>query len=177
MNTWVTSDLHLGHKNIIKYSNRPFSTVEEMKTHIISEWNKNVQPNDTVYILGDVAFCSASEAARMLNTMHGTKILIEGNHDVKLVKDVSFRKCFNSIHKYLEIKYNSYFLCLFHYQIIEWNRGHHGSFHLFGHKHGTGIKPNNRSMDIGMDATGKVVSKLDDIIELLLPNVIIKHNN
>lgn len=29
-NTFLTSDLHLGHKNIIRYCSRPFSSLKEM---------------------------------------------------------------------------------------------------------------------------------------------------
>ena len=46
MNIWVTSDLHFGHKNIIKYENRPFKDIEEMDKAIIELWNKTVKKDD-----------------------------------------------------------------------------------------------------------------------------------
>jgi calcineurin-like phosphoesterase family protein len=38
-NIWFTADFHLGHKNIIRYCNRPFDTAEEMNRTIIERLN------------------------------------------------------------------------------------------------------------------------------------------
>ena len=36
---YLTSDLHLSHKNIIKYDNRPYNNVDEMNEDIVKRWN------------------------------------------------------------------------------------------------------------------------------------------
>lgn len=61
-----TSDLHLGHRNIISTCGRNaescgenFSTVEEMNDFLIDKWNQKVKDSDEVYILGDLSFRSS----------------------------------------------------------------------------------------------------------------------
>ena len=53
-----TSDLHLGHANIILTCGRNlegcgenFATVEEMNDFLIRKWNEKVKEDDIVYIL------------------------------------------------------------------------------------------------------------------------------
>lgn len=53
---YFTSDLHLGHANVIRHCNRPFSSAEELDEVLIQNWNSRVTNNDTVYILGDLMF-------------------------------------------------------------------------------------------------------------------------
>jgi len=77
---YFTSDQHFYHENVIKYCNRPFSSVEEMNQILIKNWNNTVGPDDIVYCLGDfsMAFRSVEMFSQALN---GVKYLVPGNHD------------------------------------------------------------------------------------------------
>lgn len=178
MKTWVTSDLHFGHENIMKYNPtyRQFNDVNHMNETMVKIWNETVSPDDLTYILGDVAFCKPSKAAEYVQRLNGRKILIEGNHDNKLVENAEFRNCFEAIHKYREINHNGHKICMFHYPISEWNQCHRGSLMLHGHLHGnsSGLE-HCRVRDVGFDATGNVVSLLDDIVEDALTGEIRLH--
>ncbi len=81
MATWYTSDLHLGHLNIIEYCRRPFSSVEDMNEGLIARWNDVVDDDDVVYVLGDVALGKIKESLPLVARLKGHKIQIPGNHD------------------------------------------------------------------------------------------------
>jgi calcineurin-like phosphoesterase family protein len=81
MAIWFTSDLHFGHKSVIEYCQRPFSSVEEMDEALINNWNKLVQPSDLVYLLGDIFFHKKQRSDEISARLAGQKILIKGNHD------------------------------------------------------------------------------------------------
>lgn len=137
METFFTSDLHFGHKNIMSYDNRPFASVEEMDTELIRRWNNKVSQKDTVYILGDISWYPADKTAKILRQLNGRKILIQGNHDHHLVKHPDVQKCFAEIASYKEIKLDGRRLILFHYPIPFFNCHFHGAIHLYGHVHAT----------------------------------------
>ena len=153
---YFTSDLHIGHKNIIKYSNRPFSSVEEMNEALIANWNKTVKPEDDIWHLGDFFFTKEKqEAIDILNKLNGRKHLIWGNHDKQLKEIVkSNPNIVSSYQDYKELKYNNHLFVLFHYGQRVWNKCHiegNYSIHLYGHSHGV-LPPYNNSVDVGVDA-------------------------
>lgn len=80
---YFTADLHLGHNNIIKTCNRPFSSVDEMDDILIENWNKKVKGNDTVYIVGDLIW-KGIDPKPYLDRLKGKKILVRGNHDSRI---------------------------------------------------------------------------------------------
>ena len=169
MNTWITSDLHFYHKSILRYcpTTRPYTDVASMNESMISEWNNTVLPDDLVYILGDCAFCNGNIAADTISQLNGRKILIIGNHDSSLLDTSAFINCFESTHQLLEITHGANTVVMCHYPMTRWNKSHFGSVHFFGHTHGEYIS-GCRSLDVGVDATGKIVSSLDDMIDQAL---------
>ena len=181
MTTWVTSDLHFGHKNIMSFCPqtraRFRNDVTYMNSAMVEEWNAKVQPEDTVYILGDVAFMSGSDAGRMMNRLNGTKILIKGNHDRKTLMDSTFRNAFAEIHDYLDVVYDGHRIVMFHYPIAEWDQMHRGALHFHGHLHGgvSGIEK-YRALDVGMDSTGEIVISMERAIRLIKENEIKGHH-
>lgn len=84
MSTFVTSDTHFFHKNVIKYCSRPYESVEEMNRALIHNWNEIVRPSDTVYHLGDFTFGPKLNTPEMVKKLNGHKIIIKGNHDRKV---------------------------------------------------------------------------------------------
>lgn len=167
MTEWVGADHHFNHANIIKFcpSTRPYNSLEHMNQSMIMEWNHLVAPDDTVYILGDICFGNVASAIEIVSQLSGNKILIRGNHDKKLVKDPAFACLFNEIHLYHEIIHNGIFVVMFHFPIVNWEKSHWGSVHLYGHVHdkASGLE-SFRATNVGVDSTGRILSKLDDVV-------------
>ncbi|KAA3633816.1 MAG: phosphoesterase [Bacteroidetes bacterium] len=154
---FFTSDQHFGHKNIIKYSGRPFQSVDEMNEVLIQRWNEKIGPDDKVYHLGDFAFTTSEKETReILDRLNGKIYLVKGNHD-KLA--VACRDRFEWVKDYYELtvkddsfKRGKQLVVLFHYAIREWKAKHRGSYQLYGHSHGTlPDDPNALAFDIGVD--------------------------
>lgn len=162
MTKFFTSDLHFGHSNAIKHSNRPFDNVEEMNASLIDRWNKTVSNGDDVYILGDVSFCNITETTKYLTCLNGTIYLIAGNHDSRLRKKEDFTKHFvwvKDLHELAvedaDVPGGKQHIVLCHYPLLSWHRSHYGSWMLHGHCHGNMNSFNEgvRRFDCGVDCT------------------------
>ena len=171
-NIYFTSDHHFGHKNIIRFTDRPFATVEEMNETLIQNWNNKIRPNDDVYHLGDVALCHQTELAAILNRLNGKIHLIKGNHENAAL---GCAKQFEWIKDYYELtvedaeaKGGKQKIVLLHYAMRVWNKSHHGSYHLYGHSHGT--LPDDatmRSIDVGVDTHNFAPISYQEVKELM----------
>ncbi len=151
MNYWFTADTHFGHANIIKYCNRPFKDSVEMNETIISNWNKVVKKDDLVYHLGDFCFGRNDYDFDMyFERLNGLIIFLKGNHDrLAWAHRHKFYAAHNSYH---EIEINGQEITLCHYAMRVWNKSHHGSWHLYGHSHGSlPDDKNSLSFDCGVD--------------------------
>ncbi|MDO5406591.1 MAG: metallophosphoesterase family protein [Eubacteriales bacterium] len=111
---YYISDTHFGHANIIRHCSRPFYNVKEMDNAMISSWNRRVNSEDTVYILGDLMFRSAIEPTVYLERLPGKKHLILGNHDPSWMKKGDYSRFFESVSERSVIQDNSRSITLIH---------------------------------------------------------------
>ncbi len=117
---YYTSDLHLGHQNIIRLCNRPFADVEEMDEALIENWNRRVGKDDLVYLLGDIVW-QRKKVPYYMERLQGRKILIStGNHDAPWVNREEYRGYFELVVPYLETKLHGHPVTLCHYPMLEW---------------------------------------------------------
>jgi len=128
---FYTSDLHLGHKNIIKLCNRPFFTLEEMNDTLISNWNNRITNADSIYIVGDLMFLSATDPDELLMRLKGKKHLIIGNHDKSWMRKVDLDKHFVSIDSLKVFSNGRCKITLCHYPMMSFE----GKYLIYGHIH------------------------------------------
>ena len=163
MNTFVTSDIHLNHRNIQLYCPSrqviPVSQWDEdgkavvtdkmvsaMNERIISNWNAKVSQEDTVYILGDVAMGQIEKAPALISRLNGKKILIKGNHDIFKLSD--YTKYFRDIRSYHVMNG----MILSHIPISKDSIARFGT-NIHGHTHGNRVRKPR-----GVDAkTGQIL--------------------
>ena len=172
---YYTSDLHLGHKNIIDYEHRPFKDVEDMTEKLINNWNEIVTDDDDVYILGDFAFrnqyMSRSKILDTFGKLKGFKYLVPGNHDDYLTKEfleeLASRKNNTWVTKSLvEICDDTRIVILCHYPIEEWDGKYHGSYHIHGHVHSRDILTHiPKRFNCGIDVRNYRPVTLNEMIE------------
>lgn len=153
---WFTSDLHLGHKNIVgpeisnwKEGYRNFKTVSEMDEELLKQLNANVQQDDVLYFLGDFSFKGNSTLSVYRDRIVCKNIVfIKGNHDKRSSVITAFGHC----HDYIEEDIMGIKFCMMHYAMRIWNKSHHGAIHLYGHSHSKlEDNPWGMSMDVGVD--------------------------
>ena len=136
-NVWLTSDLHLHHKNVIKYSKRPFQDIDQMNEAFITNWNSCVKENDIVFILGDFSFGGSSAWNEVLDKLNGKKYLILGNHDEKNLRQGYMSK-FEKVEYMMHIYIDGQSIYLSHFPLLCFAgayRGEESVWALSGHVH------------------------------------------
>ena len=168
MKTWITSDTHFGHKNIMKFcpESRPYTDVYEMNKTLVENWNSCVGENDIIYHLGDFAFMSAAMLMSYLDELNGRIRLVHGNHDNVILKNRKVQEYFEWVKPYEEVKINKVRVVLFHYPIAEWNGAHHGSVHFHGHLHSNRVF--GRSMDVGCDSNKCMPYNFEELVDYMV---------
>lgn len=204
--TWFGADLHLSHSNILDFSPERidalgltvdkaklaaaykayradkkdrvskqiiFDTTDEMNEAIVRKWNEKVGFSDDVYILGDVSFAKGEVTKRFLDRMNGRLFLVRGNHE----KDTDKLDRWEWVRDYYEGYFEEIKTVMFHFPIQEWNKMHHGAFHLHGHVHGKPTGVGGRILDVAMESIHDVVVEWKDVRRILEPKEIRVHHD
>lgn len=160
---WFTSDLHFHHRNICKYCNRPYNSLEEMHEALITNWNSVVKEDDTVFLLGDMGFCGYEKLKELLSRLNGSIILVTGNHDAPsvvqhLLNDgilfAASNLCSVTIIGDDECPDQQLTLC--HFPMIDWYDKERGAWMVHGHQHQLPNTPSCsvKHWDVGVDKNG-----------------------
>lgn len=147
MNIFASSDHHMGHRNIVEYCNRPFSSVEEMDEFYIKQWNATIKPEDLIYYLGDMSF----HPEKYLDRLNGKIHYILGNHDFKKANQIRRFKNVLSVERFDTVKLDDIEVSLFHYACRVWPKSHFNSYSLHGHSHQR-LPEWGKSLDVGIDS-------------------------
>ena len=112
---YFTSDLHLCHKNIIKYARPQFEFSDEglqqCEDLMLKNYNDVITDDDIVVFLGDIAFLKSEfkpHISEYCKKLKGRKLMHRGNHDT--ITDKFFLSCgFEKIIDY--ILFENIFIC------------------------------------------------------------------
>lgn len=119
---FFSSDFHLSHFRIIEYCNRPFKSIAEMNDTIINNFNSVIEPEDTLYHLGD--FCLGNKyeyQVHLLSRLNFKKIMIVGNHDNKKnLKRMAESGIIESFHNTLGIEIDGQYIWMSHHPNRTW---------------------------------------------------------
>lgn len=156
-----------------------------MNELIISRYNSLVKPEDTVYILGDLALGGGDldilvKNKMLIEQLNGNIHIIRGNHDTDSRVQM-YESCQNVVAPVLWadfIKYKGYHFYLSHFPTLTGNLEKESlkqcTCNLFGHTHQT----NNFYMDIpylyhvGVDSHNCFPILIDNVIEEMEQKVI-----
>lgn len=168
MTIYFTSDLHLGHDDVLAFAQRPWGSIEEHDVAIIDNINDTVGDGDALYILGDFTFCMDDDVVQSYLDAIACKNrwLIVGNHDnaEALYEPGAFVEACH----YKELDIEGCLCCLSHRPLEDWNTsrqrlgdegGIWGSIMLHGHIHsctqatnGDNARAGIWRYDVGVDA-------------------------
>ncbi len=168
---YYIADTHFGDLRIINLCNRPFKSMNEMIDTISNNWNTKVDPKDEVYVLGDVSYGYHGDLKELLDSLHGKKHLLVGNHDRGWMKNKNNLKAFRTINQISKISDEGRSVVLCHYPLLAYEGSLNGGYHVFGHVHNNEREPQypeiikmKRSFNAGVDINDFKPVSLDELI-------------
>jgi len=172
---FITADEHYHHKKILVYQeNRNiFPDIETHDATLQDRHNSVVRPCDCTIHVGDFCFGNPDQFRALVKKLNGTHFFMDGSHDRALraffsqpgVIETSVKA--QLLPKIFEFTFEKTDITLLHYAMTKWYKSHYGSVHFFGHSHGN-HRPDNRSLDIGVDCHNFYPLEIPHAIHLAL---------
>ena len=184
--TWFISDLLLGDASLLQDGKRK----RGYEGRILKAWSHIVHPNDTIYLLGNVAVTRQAYWLSRIADMPGNKILLKGELDKN--RDNWYRKFgFTEIVPFAAFTMHPYYTEHYRYDTVvithlpadtsvalsydkryipavkalgRASRVNKSILNIHGHTRGQGRERYN-TFDVGVDAVGEYPIELEQIIE------------
>lgn len=162
--TWIISDTHFGHKNIVKYCGRPL----DHNSIMVNEWKTLVRPEDTILHLGDVAVWYGPESDywhSVVSDLPGDKYMLRGNHDLRKDKVYALWGL-NVVPEFVQ-EFDGRRVLFSHYpdetRIGDWD------INIHGHIHNNSLEPRlaasgRRYINVSVEVMGYRPVRLGDLI-------------
>ena len=169
---WFTSDLHFGHNREFIYGPRGFQTVWDMDRTIVENWNRMVEPEDDVYVLGDLMLGDNEYGRSMIIQLKGNIHIILGNHDTEARQEI-YKELPNVVEVCYatQIKIEGWNFYLSHYPAMTCNLEKEFSKHcllnLYGHTHQKDNFYNGLPFcyHVGLDSHNNQLVSFEQVIE------------
>lgn len=142
---FFTSDTHFGHRNVINFAGRPFSSIEEMDKALIENWNSVVPEDGIVFHLGDFCFGGITQWRTIRKKLNGKIYLILGNHDFKHFKP-ALSDMFEMVTQQMHIYIENQEIYLNHNPFLAFGGSYSGTWDLFGHVHSGPNEKNGKDL-------------------------------
>jgi calcineurin-like phosphoesterase family protein len=182
---WITSDPHYNHKNICRGvtnwrtqdgdipldSTRDFQSVDQMNNTLVENINSKVGQDDTLIMLGDIAFGGFESIGKFLDRLVCKNIhLVLGNHDHHIRNNrENIQDRFMSVSDYLQVRIYDQDFVLSHYPFASWNGLNKGVIHLHGHVHLSNKDKwgKGKRLDVGVDGNSLFPYSVSEIVHMM----------
>jgi calcineurin-like phosphoesterase family protein len=182
---WITSDPHYSHKNICRGvtnwrtqdgdipldSTRDFQSVDQMNNTLVDNINSKVGQDDTLIMLGDIAFGGFESIGKFLDRLICKNIhLVLGNHDHHIRNNrENIQDRFMSVSDYLQVRIYDQDFVLSHYPFASWNGLNKGVIHLHGHVHLSSKDKwgEGKRLDVGVDGNNLFPYSVSEIVHMM----------
>lgn len=183
MNTFVISDTHAFHKNIVKGCSewedtskcRDFPTIDEHNQVLADNINRVVGQQDRIIHLGDWSFGGVDKIKLFRDMINCTNIeLLFGNHDTHIQNDPQLQKLFTRCDMFRTTKIDGQMVVLCHYALQVWENNHRGWWCLHGHSHNNLNHDNDgKILDVSPEGHNFTPWSMDEIRDYMSKRAIV----